>query len=146
MHARQQIRAAFVTALTGATAAGSMVFKTRIYKLQEDEYPALVVYTLSEDVEVDALGGKQLRTLRVAVDIAVKGASDTLDDDLDDLAVEVEEAIEGNAALNALVLFQTLDATAITLSGEGNERAVGMVLSFVVQYRTNPGAPETITN
>lgn len=146
MHARQQIRDAFVTALTGATAAGSTVFKTRIYKLQEGEYPALVIYTLSEDAEVDALGGKLLRTLRVAVDIAVKGASDTLDDDLDDLAAEVEVAIEGNTALNALVLFQTLDATAITLSGEGNERAVGMVLSFVVQYRTNPGAPETITN
>ena len=50
-HARQQIRDAVVAAVTGLATTGASVHKTRMFKFEDDDLPALGVYTLSEDIE-----------------------------------------------------------------------------------------------
>lgn len=147
MHARAQIRAAVAAAVTGLERTGGNVFTTRLHKLEQQTLPALLVYTLSETSERDSLGPSpgQTRVLRVAVEIAVQQiATDGLDDILDDIAAEIETAIDGNAGLAALVKDVTLDSTTITMSGEGDQRALGMVLAFSAFYRTREGDPSTL--
>ena len=52
-HARQQIRDAVATAVTGLSIIGANVSKTRMFRFENDECPALAVYTLSEEIERD---------------------------------------------------------------------------------------------
>jgi hypothetical protein len=144
-HARQQIRDAVVTAVTGLATTGSNVFRTRIHPLDQQSLPALLVYTLEEASEADAMGASRslLRSLRVAIDAVVQQVTD-LDDLLDDIAAEVETAVDSNAALNGLVRDITLDSSSITKSGEGEQSALGLRLVFTALYRTRRSAPETL--
>ena len=147
-HARQQIRDAVAAAVTGLATTGSSVHKTRMFKFEDDDLPALGVYTLSEDIERDTMkSSRQRRMLRVAVQIAVKQVS-AVDDAIDDIAVEVEEALEtahaGRSGVWGKILDFALDSATITMSGDGDTRALGMVLAYTAVYRTVEGAPETI--
>jgi hypothetical protein len=148
MHARQQIRDAVATALTGLSATGSNVFKTRVHKLEQETLPALLVYTLQEDAERETIGArKQQRALRVGVEIAVQQVSG-IDAELDDIAVEVENALEtawqAASGIWASIRDLQLNSSVISMSGEGEQRALGMVLTYTVLYRTAEGVPETI--
>lgn len=149
MHARQQIRDAVATAVTGLSATGANVFKTRIHKLEQETLPALLVYTLQEEVAFETMTRPraQQRVLRVAIEIAVQQVLGT-DDALDDIAVAVEEAIDAaitaGAGIWATLRNVTLDSSVVTMSGEGEQRALGMVITYTVLYRTAEGAPETI--
>lgn len=147
-HARQQIRDAVATAVTGLSITGANVSKTRMFRFENDECPALSVYTLSEEIERDTMKPSRLRRiLRVAVQIAVK-QTDAIDAEIDDIAVEVETALEaahaGGAGVWSQILDFALDSATITMSGDGDTRALGMVLAYTAVYRTVEGAPETI--
>ena len=151
MHARQQIREAVKAAVTGLSITGANVFTTRMHKFEDANLPALAIYTLQEEVYRDTMGPagvrRQERMLRVAIEIAVKQVSDT-DEALDDIAAEVEGAIEttwqGGAGLWALLRDFTLNSSVITMSTEGDQRALGLVLTYTAIYRTVEGEPETI--
>lgn len=144
-HARQQIRDAVVTAVTGLATTGSNVFRTRVHPLEEQMLPALLVYTLDETSEPDAMGSSRGldRSLRVAVEVAVQQLAD-IDNTMDTIAAEVETAIAANTGLAALVRDISLDSTTIVRSGEGEQRALGMQMAFTALYRTRRGAPETL--
>ena len=60
-HARQQIRDAVATAVTGLSITGANVSKTRMFRFENDECPALSVYTLSEEIERDTMKPSRLR-------------------------------------------------------------------------------------
>lgn len=148
MHARQQIREAVKAAVTGLSITGSNVFTTRMHKFEDAGLPALAIYTLQEESDRDTIGTrKQERMLRVAVEIAVKQVSDT-DEALDDIAAEVESALEttwqGGVGLWGLLRDFTLNSSVITMSTEGDQRSLGLVLTYTAIYRTVEGEPETI--
>lgn len=148
MHAREQIRSAVVTALTGLSTTGSNVFATRIHKLQATELPALAIYTLQEVVERETMKPrKQERSLRLAIDVAIQQVSD-VDGALDDIAAEVEAAMEtawqAGSGIWASIRDLALNSSVVTMSGEGDQRALGMEITYTVLYRTAEGAPETI--
>lgn len=148
MHAREQIRSAVATALTGLSATGSNVFMTRLHKFQATELPALAIYTLQEEVERATMGSRsQERALHVAVDIAIQQVSN-VDSALDDISADVEDAMEtawqAGSGIWGTILDLTLNSSVVTMSGEGDQRALGMVLTYTVLYRTVEGEPETI--
>lgn len=93
-HVRQNIRSNIVTTLTGLTTTGSNVFETRLFSLGETKLPALCIYTKNETTEYATLTTPrtQVRTLDVIVEAYVKGTAN-IDDTLDTISVEVEEAL-----------------------------------------------------
>lgn len=143
-HVRELIRDAAVSALAGI--AGGRIYASRAYNVQQGELPALLVYTLSERsdaIRLSMAGARRLqRTLDLAVEVYASGAS--VDDALDALCVEVEEAMHASAAaggLAALIEDMTLSATQVGLAGDGN-RSVGVAqLRYTIEYHTAEGAP-----
>ena len=140
-HARQQIREAIATLVTGLTTTGSNVFRSRVYRLQASELPALLVYTNSETVERSHMTTGLVRELTLRVEGIAKALAN-IDDTLDTIGAEVEAALGGQepAGVEDLVL-QSAD---VTITGEGEQQVGAIVMDFLVRYRTDQAAPETI--
>lgn len=145
MHARGQIKQAVATAVTGLATTSSRVFVQRTEPLQDEELPALLVYSLTETSSAETIGAPRLlrRTLQVMVEAVVKAQGDTTTV-LDQIAVEVETAIAGNVPLNALVKNLMLESSTTVITGEGELPASGLRLQYAAEYMTREGAPETI--
>ena len=143
-HVRKTIREYFGTQLTGLTTTGSNVFESRVYPMQAAKLPAIIIYTTSEESNEDAFGTKRMQNR--LVDVNVEGyvrAISNFDDTLDQIAVEVEEAILDDPKLGGLAVNTELTGTEATYSGD-SEQPVGTIrLTFQVQYRTESGQPET---
>lgn len=142
-HIRQQIRERIATTLTGLTTTGSKVYQSRIYPMQDSNMPGLLVYSTSEDSDIDVMGstGTLNRLLNVSIEGYVKSTSE-FDDKIDDICKEVETAMAGDQTINGLAKNSFLSSTEINYSGEG-EQPIGVVtLNYVVQYRTATNAPD----
>ena len=143
-HVRKQIRdrvAATVSA--AATLVSGRVYTTRLYPLTEANLPAVTVYTGQETSALQTIGARTLmRNLDVAVDIYVRATS-TTDDDVDAIAVQIEEAIADDFTVNGLAKSAVLTGTDIDFSGE-TEQPVGIArLTFTIQYITAINDVET---
>jgi hypothetical protein len=142
-HARQQIRDAVVTALTGNVSA--TVVPTRAWIVQTDELPVVLVYTNSEADSLDDPGASfeaLSRILELVTEIVVTGPT-TNADQLDDLAAEVETLLGANREL-AGVLDMVPESSEVVETTEGEQVISRLVLTFATQYRTAVGSPETI--
>lgn len=134
-HARQQIREAVATLVTGLTTTGSSVFQSRFYRVQASELPALFIYSTDESIERETIGtGPYLRReLSIRIEGMAK-ALDNLDDTLDIIGEEVEDALGGQ--LPAGVDDFRISSVSIDYSGEG-EQPVGVIrMDFVARYQT----------
>lgn len=143
-HVRAQIRDRIGSVLTGGVAlVGGRVYKSRVYPLSVDNLPALTVLTGSESSALMVMGSKTLdRTVTIFVDCYVS-VTDSFDDDVDALAVQVEEAIAGDFDVNGLAKTAVLQSTEIDFSGE-SETPVGIArLTYDVRYVTTIGDVET---
>jgi hypothetical protein len=143
MHERQAIREAIKAQLIGtpptfATAARDRVFKSREAPLRVAELPAINIYTDSEPVDPDS-GNSAPRELKRTAVIAVEGwvvASDDVDDRLDDLALEIETAMDQDLNLTDTAFDSVLVSTEIGINPKG-ERPMGCVhMEFAVTYHT----------
>lgn len=145
-HHRKIIRDAVVTALTGLASTGSNVFATRRYPVAAAQLPALCVYTLSEDSEVDSMGTNRslLRTLDMIIE-AVTQVNDTLDNTLDQLCLEVETALGLDPTLGGRVHDCNLASTRIAIRGDAEAETGSAVMNFSVIYRTRANDPSTST-
>lgn len=131
-HIRKQIRDALVTAVTGLTTTGSRVYRSRVYPLESGKLPGLCVYTKSEEVTNSTLTRPRTQTRQLEASVeAYLMANTNFDDTLDTIAVEIEEAIYSNTALNALVKQINITGFEADYSGDG-EKVVG-VGNFSVQ-------------
>ena len=141
-HVRQQIREYFGTTLTGLATTGANVYESRVYTLQEDTLPSLVIYTKSESSEPIVIGVDRVmsRELAVVVEAYCKATSN-FDDTIDTISKEVEEAIAADRTLDGLAKDCYLESTEIEFNGEG-EKPLGYVsLTFLTNYyvkETNP--------
>lgn len=144
-HARQQIREAVVTTLTGLTTAGANVFGNRVYTMDDAHLPAIVVYTLNERVadEFDVLGTKQFRVLTLLVIARAKAAAD-LDDTLDAICAEVEADLYADPTFGGLVI-KDVDLVETTMEMEKHDKPVGRAsMRWEVLYRVDATAPQTL--
>ena len=143
-HVRKQIRDRIVALLdSGVALVGGRVYNSRVYALTQSKLPAITVYIGSEDSSLVTVGSKTLmRTVSVSVDI-YENATASLDDNLDALAVQVEESIAADFQLNGLAKDAVLVSTEIDFSGE-SEQPVGVArLTFNVRYVTSVEDVET---
>lgn len=142
-HIRQQIRERVATTLTGLTTTGSRVYQSRVYPMTETNMPGILIYSTSEDSEIDVMGstGTLNRLLNLTVEGYVKSTTE-FDDKIDDICKEIETAMAGDQTINGLAKNSFLAGTEINYSGEG-EQPIGVVtLNYVVQYRTATNAPD----
>lgn len=143
-HVRQQIRDRIATILTsGVTLVSSRVYKTRVYPLSQAKLPALTVYVGAESSILMTMGVKTLmRDLEVSIDV-YENANASLDDNLDAIAVQIEETIGADFTLNGLAKQSVLTSTSIDFSGE-TEQPVGIArLTFTIRYITSVDDVET---
>jgi len=141
-HVRQQIREYFGTTLTGLTTTGSNVYESRVYTLQEDTLPSLVIYTKSESSEPIVIGTDRVmsRELSVVVEAYCKATSN-FDDTIDTISKEVEEAIAADRTLGGLAKDTFIESTDIDYTGDGEQPVGYVTLTFLTNYyvqETNP--------
>lgn len=148
-HQRKLIRHAVVAVLANAaTAAGARVQGTRIDSHKKTEIPAISVYTLSETVD-DAGSGAAPREITRNVKLEVAGwvaHSDVLpvDDAMDDLAEQIESAMDANRYLGGEAADTILESTEMQVRAEDgrSDPLTGIVtLTYSVTYRTTPVPP-----
>ena len=144
-HIRQQIREAAVTVLTGATAAGSRVYKSsRTDPFPADELPGIRVSVPNEESGVQNKGSPALLGREIVLRVAAwDAAGDDIDDLLDDLAEDIEVAVAVSARFGGLALEVTLSSTEVEITGEGANRAGVIVLDFGVVAATLESDPAT---
>lgn len=144
-HVRQQIREHVASTLRGLTTSGASVFTGRVYRLPDSKLPALVVFTNTERSEPDTMGTSP--GLERVVDLVVEGYAKVtadLDDLLDRIAVEVEEAMGVDRTLNGLAEDCYLTGTVTDLAGEGDKSAGFVQMTYRVEYRTGIDSPDTV--
>lgn len=137
-HERKLIRDAVVAALTGETVAGTRVKSTREAPATTDELPCITVYTLEEPVQEGKSAPRELkRNLVVAVDGWVESVEqDDTDDLMDDLALEIETAMDADVYISNTASDSWLTFTEMKISRSG-ERTIGVVhMEYLVEYRT----------
>ena len=145
-HVRKSIRDRFVTKLTtGAPLVQRRVYGSRVYPITSDNLPAITVYTGSESSGLHNMSMGEpdlLRSLSINVDAYVR-ITETFDDDLDALCVQIEEAIAGDFYVNGLAKDAVLTSTEIDFSSDA-EQPIGVArLTFVVRYITALNDVET---
>lgn len=136
-HVRKQIRDRIASVLsTSVTLVKRRVYATRVYPLTEEQLPALTVYTGAENSNRLNMGKTDLnRSLTIEVDIYTR-TTKSFDDDVDAIAVQIEEAIANDFTVNGLAKEAVLTGTDIQFSGDA-EQPVGVAkLTFTVRYVT----------
>jgi len=139
-HLRTQIRQAIHEIVLGLPSVGQNVFLSRRVPLAEEHIPAICIYTLSEESGPDTMGGS--RRMRRILDVGVECLTfdtDALDDELDQMAYEVEEAIATDYTLGGLVYDTIITNTRVVLQPtRAGERPIGAaLLAFRVTYRAS---------
>ena len=145
MHPRQQIRDAIVTAVTGLTITTDNVFNSRVYRLSDSQLPALIVFTEDEssDRETNGVDGLLMRTLNIMVEVSAhESAGKSIEDTLDDIALEVETALGADRDLGGLTTDLFLSGTASKFDPEGEQPFGTLEMTWTAEYYTeidNPG-------
>jgi len=144
-HARKQIRDALASRLSGLSTTGARVFSHRYHEFNDDELPGLRVYAESDEVLGQMMGGRQHRRVQFVVEACAKVLT-TLEDTLDQIALEVEAAIGAENTLGGLVKGGTNyeGIGDFNVQHEG-EKPVGVwPLRFTADYDTDAATPQTI--
>lgn len=138
MHCRQQIRDAVIAQLK-TDLPNYTVLNTRALAIEQNQIPALSVYTEDETIAKSNLSGIVERTLVLRVEIYRSGSRvyDLLDSDME----KVEPSVL--TALGTLELMDepVLDRVEISISDESNARLGAARCEYTVRYRTDPSNP-----
>ncbi len=142
-HVRQQIRAAVVLALQPI---GVNVYAGRALPLSgPSKPPALAVYTWPDAPnyeEAEMADGVCVLSHDLTVNIEGHYEGGT-DDDLDALAVQVEQALYADETLGGLAQGIRLAGQDAARDGAGQLIVGAVVMSYTVQYLAAEGDPET---
>ena len=140
-HVRKQIRDAAITVLTGLTTTGSRVYASRVYPLTKAKLPGLLVYTPLEDsARVDS-PRDSMRDMQLHVH-GIVAITTNLEDEMDKIAFEVEEALDGLGHADLAKIYHGIRGTISTLSDEEAAKPHGAIaMEFLYTYRTTTGYP-----
>ncbi|OUW83685.1 MAG: hypothetical protein CBD78_00025 [Candidatus Thioglobus sp. TMED218] len=137
-HVRKQIRDNVVTTLTGLSTTGTNVFRSRVYPIAENKLPGILIFTDSEEIEFGTIGSdrSQIRSLTISVQGYVKSASN-YDDTLDQICVEVEEALHNDITRGGLAKDTQVINFDAEFTDDGDQPVVVGTLETLVTYVTN---------
>lgn len=146
-HVRQQIREQVATDLiAAATTRGNRIHRSRIHRFQEDDLPTWAVYTGEEVIEETGdlpYPRRQIRQLQLILE-GFQRAEPNLENDLDQMAAEVEAIIAADPTISNLAKDCILEQTDIELTTEGS-LDLGLVrLTFLCEYHTSETDAETV--
>lgn len=136
-HVRKQIRDRIASVLSsGVSLTKRRVYSSRIYPLTEANLPAITVYSGVETSSLINMSAKDMfRTMTINVDAYVR-ATNTFDDDIDAICVQIEAAMAGDFTVNGLAKDAILTSTEIDFSGD-TEQPIGVArLTYTVRYVT----------
>lgn len=141
-HVNRQVRDAVAAALGSILAT---VSTNRAADLFDADLPAGVVGTATDEVVPWSKGPppEELRTLALTVVVVAQGDSDTLDDDLDALRVQIEPAVLTAVASVARHVRHTGGEIDLGSDEEGERWFAFLSLSWEVEIVTAVGDPET---
>ena len=140
-HKRQAIRERVASTLTGLTTTGSNVFQSRVYPIENTKLPCLLIYTREETSE--PLTTNPPRAIEKILSLVVEGyvkANANLDDTIDTICEEVEEALFTDRLINDLALDSFLVNTDISYNGEGDNPLGIVVMTFQITYHHTEGS------
>lgn len=143
-HARKQIRDAVEVILTGLPSTGTRVYPGRAAPLVQDQGPpALAFYTYPDEIDRDEseLDCVVMHRLTLEVQGYKSGGSD---DDLDQIAVEVEGALFADPTLGGLAQWVYLGTQDVGRDESGARLEGVIVMQFEIGYQTQEGEPENI--
>lgn len=144
-HARTQIRERVTTLLNGNTSAGNKVYESRIYPIDNNNLPAILIYTKQEQINEYSISKPrtQFRELNLVIEIYLKSEND-IDSQVDSICLEIEKIISNDSTLNGLAKDVVLTNTDINFSDEGEKPIVMANLNYNVTYTVKEHQPETI--
>ena len=142
-HYRQQIRERVATTLTGLATTGSNVFQSRVYPIEENKLPCLLIYTKDETSEPLAMSPPRSieKVLNLVVEAYVK-TNDNFDDTIDTICKEVEEALYTDRLINNLAKDSFLTNTEINFNSDGDNPVGIVVMTFEIAYHHTEGTLE----
>lgn len=144
-HLRTQIRNALVALLTDLPTTADRVFPGQIYPLGPEQLPALLVHVDDEEIEALTIHGPaQLsRTVTIRVE-CVTQLSEGLEDEMDEMALEVEHAVASDASLGGL-LNSVLVPNGIETerSGDGDAPMGRLTVRYLAEYLVSNDAVDT---
>ena len=133
-HIRTQIRNKVATALDRLTTTQRNVFKGRFYGLQSAKLPALLVYTSSESAEVTTMGtGRNSDRILTLVVEGYAKSNAVVEDTLDKIAVEVEEAL-ANETLDGLIRDIEYNGFELDANADPEQTVAVIRLTFSIEY------------
>lgn len=142
-HRRQLIRKAIQAALLAAdTSADTRVYTTRKVPYKRLELPSIAIYSLKEPVDPDSKNTAPrvlTRDLAVAIEAVVK-EGENVDDAMDDIALEIEQAMHIDPTFGDVCCDSLLSDTELELAEVGDQPVGRVTLLYTVTYMT--GAPE----
>lgn len=143
-HVRTQLRTALATLLLGLATTADRVFKSRVTPFQRQELPALSVAVEEEEISLGTVTTAVQISRRVTARITGHaGLADGVDDELDQIALEVEQKIATDDTLGGLI-NEPLLLTGIEAerSGEGDVPVGRITLTYATTYETTTAAPD----
>ncbi len=146
-HLRRQIRDAAKTILTGLTTTGARVFVDRVYPLQSTDLPGLRIMTNYETIGSTSFGANRRieRQLELVVEACSKLVGEqgrTVDDQLDQIAKEVEVALANNNTLSNTCKYVQPEKFESDINGEADKPFGILRMTFSVFYMTALDTPD----
>lgn len=142
-HIRRTLREAVATAVTGLATTSTRVYQSRMRPATDTVLPCLLVTVDGSELE-EGLQNVQQRNFAVVVRGLAKAGA-TLDDTLDQIALEVETAVESAGTFTGLVPGGlTLERDEIDFD-DTLEKPVGVIgLYYRAVCFTHAGAPGAV--
>lgn len=140
-HPRKTVREALATMLNGKTAAGSRVYSNRSRPQSVAKLPAIGIYNVGDNATLfDESPRRYRRQFNIAVDCYVRDTGgDEIDDTLDDLAHEVEQAVFADTTAGDTVSDIRLAETSdVMVSDQREQTAIITITWQAILYQDAP--------
>jgi len=139
-HVRKQIRDAIAVALTGLATTAGRVSANRSYTIPDT--PAIRIMNAAEGSEyTSSNGGVRTRNRVSGYGIECHAQGSDADDTLDQIALEVETALEADPTLGGLSKDLYLISSEPEWSGDADQQSGKLTLTYDVLYLTAEGSP-----
>jgi len=143
-HVLTQIRDAIESNLGSmATVPAASVFVDRIYPLERQDFPCVLLSVMSETADPGSFGNGITYDRSASVDVHVCVLNNTaFDTAANQIQLEVEKAIAADPTVGGIATSIRYTGRSKSMNGDGETPFVSVTLSYQVTYRTDSTAPD----